>query len=562
MGVQYGANAMSGVLNIITKKSLKNKLQAKVFVQEETVGKEFEFFNQGRHIQSINIASQLTNEDYVSVSYNRNDFKGFLGGFKGKYHAVDDRLRGNEWLPKQQNFAKLLFSHKKKKSSFFYKFDYLHENIYRYDSVVDYNYITQTGTNNPSSSDERFINERFVHHANLVGHLGKVLYNVAVSYQKQEKKRETFTFFIQEDKKENVKEGLFLSKSVWFSRGTFSNLINTKKFKLLAGYEYANEFGFGSSEAVTLALDEDFVTNRLRSFDVFTSSEIIFNENLSVKPGARISFSNLFNRQSYYELSVRQLFKNNWEARGVLGFGARTPNFDELYTYFVDVNHDVRGNEGLLPEIGMSTFFHVKKRSQLSDSFSMKNKVTFSYIDVDDRIELIAINEAPLQLQYNNINRFTSIGTAVENTVYYNNLKLSFGASYFGIKKVFDFETGVLDASQNNFQLNTNFTYTIPKINTSITGYYKYIGKTNRFLQVGGVYENQTINPYSWLDMSVNKKFLDNKINVTFGVRNLLDVVELATNSVSGGAHSGANNTISLGYGRSYFVKLGYSIKM
>jgi len=53
MGVQYGANALSGVLNIITKKSSKYRWKAKAFLQEETVGKEYELFNQGRHIQSI-----------------------------------------------------------------------------------------------------------------------------------------------------------------------------------------------------------------------------------------------------------------------------------------------------------------------------------------------------------------------------------------------------------------------------------------------------------------------------------------------------------------------------
>jgi len=562
MGVQYGANAISGVLNIITKKRSKYKWQAKTFVQEETIGKEYGLFNEGRHIQSLSVRHQLTKQDYISASYSRNDFKGFLDTLKGKSHFLDDRLRGHSWLPKEQNFAKLVFSHKKGSVAFFYKFDYLHESIAKYDSVVRSNFLPATGTSNPSAMDERFINERFVHHANASGHLGKVLFDVSLSYQKQDKKRESFTYYITEDRKENVEEALFLSKDVWFSRGTFSNLLDRKKFKLLAGYEYTNESGFSSAEATSIIAGEEKVTNTLRNLDVFTSSEIILDESFSVQPGIRASFTNLFGTQLYYETSARKLLKNNWEARAVLGFGTRTPNFDELYTYFVDVNHDVRGNLNLNPEEGISTFFHLKKHATISDNLSIKNKLTFSYINVADRIELITINEFPLQFEYNNIDDFRSIGTSLENDFYYKNLKLSIGASYFAIKKNFNFETEALATNQGNFQLNTNFTYSIPKINTAITGYYKFIGETNRFLLVDGVYQNQIIDPYGWFDMTINKKLLDDKIDITLGARNLFNVVEVTTNGVSNGAHSGTSNSVVLGYGRSYFLKLGYNLKI
>ena len=38
MGVQYGANSLAGVLNIITKKNSKNSWDINTFLQEETVG--------------------------------------------------------------------------------------------------------------------------------------------------------------------------------------------------------------------------------------------------------------------------------------------------------------------------------------------------------------------------------------------------------------------------------------------------------------------------------------------------------------------------------------------
>src|SRR5690606_10472136 len=41
MGVTHGANAVSGILNIITKKSADHKWEIQLTSQEETIGKEF-----------------------------------------------------------------------------------------------------------------------------------------------------------------------------------------------------------------------------------------------------------------------------------------------------------------------------------------------------------------------------------------------------------------------------------------------------------------------------------------------------------------------------------------
>jgi len=41
MSVNYGADALGGVINVITKKSTSQKLSAQVSLHEETVGEEY-----------------------------------------------------------------------------------------------------------------------------------------------------------------------------------------------------------------------------------------------------------------------------------------------------------------------------------------------------------------------------------------------------------------------------------------------------------------------------------------------------------------------------------------
>ena len=60
MGVQYGADAVSGIINIITKKSSQYKWEISPYIQEETVGDEYNFKDEGRHIQSIKIGHNFS----------------------------------------------------------------------------------------------------------------------------------------------------------------------------------------------------------------------------------------------------------------------------------------------------------------------------------------------------------------------------------------------------------------------------------------------------------------------------------------------------------------------
>lgn len=571
MGVQYGANAVSGVINIITKKSSRHKTQINAFVQEETIGTEYEWFDKGRHIQSLKVGHNFTNEIFGTVSYLRNEFGGFWDDRKGEVYDKNDGLRGHLWLPKTQQNVRTLLNYKKDKLNIFYKFDFFNERIDKYNNTVDLNENSATATSDPLALDEVFINNRFIHHVNAKGHLGnQLVYNISASYQEQNKDLETYTYRIRKDEKTNRKEGEYLSRRAFLSRGTFSNLIQTDNFNLQAGYELTNESGFGSPIAITIEREEnDEAKQRLDNYDVFASSEINVSDKFSLRPGARVSFTNLFDNQYVFSLSSKYILKNDWQLRGIVGSANRTPNYDELFTYFVNINHNVQGNPNLNPERGLSAFIHLKKKYTLSNDISrIQNKISASYIDVKDRIELIIVELNPRVDQYNNIDIYKSFGISSENTLQHKQFQLQLGASVLGISKILD--SSIINSNNDfllNFQLNSNINYTIPEWNTSLALYFKHVGKQQQFVEKTNAEGNQEFqrgltDAFSWFDITARKIFFDKKIETSIGVRNLLDVTSVNTTAFSGGAHDGPPTNLLLGYGRSYFLKLAYNLNL
>ncbi|MFB9077278.1 TonB-dependent receptor plug domain-containing protein [Flavobacterium procerum] len=127
MGVSYGANAVSGVLNIITKKSSKYKWNIHASVQEETVSNVYALFDKGRHIQSLRASHTFSKNWFVSAGINRNEFQGYLGDRKGKNYLENDKTRGYTWLPKEQLNGNALISYQKDRFRIFYKFEFLDE---------------------------------------------------------------------------------------------------------------------------------------------------------------------------------------------------------------------------------------------------------------------------------------------------------------------------------------------------------------------------------------------------------------------------------------------------
>ncbi len=573
MGVIYGANAVSGILNIITKKRSLYKWEITATVQEETVSDEFALFDKGRHIESAKITHNINDDWFVSIGGNRNDFAGFYDGRQGKDHILNDGLRGHSWLPKEQLAGNALIGYNKNAFRFFYKFDYFGENVDFYDRVV----IPQDNYPFPDtyySKDKRFISNRFYHHLNAYGKLlSKLNYNVSVSHQKQQRDVEKFNYQLETQQESLNDRQVYQSKEVAYSTGNISNFFNKDKFDLQIGYEAVNERGFFDATAGNFRNDQQLpndINKRLENYDFFASAEINLTKAFSIRPGYRYSFQSRFDDQYAASLGFRYSFPKNIEARASLGQSYRTPNFDELYSYFVDSNHNLTGNPDLIPEKSTSYEVSLKKTTNFNSDFQLSNTMAVTYMDVNDRISMILEQAVPsLAYRYNNIDEYKMWNISATNHLAYKNWNVTLGAALVGISQVIDL--GALDVVSSDkflysFQMNSNVSYNLQKWNTLFSVYYKFNGKQQQYTTVTNS-DNETqfviseLESYGWMDASIRKSFYKNKFEATLGARNVLNVqtVQLTGGSTGTGIHS-ANSNVLLGYGRSFFLKLTYNL--
>ena len=565
MGVEYGANAVSGVINIITKKSIDNDWRIQAYIQEETVSDEYEWFEKGRHIQSLSIAHNFNDKWMAKIGANRNDFAGFFNNRQGQDYYQNDGLRGYEWLPKEQLNSNALLTYRGDKFRLLYKFEYFNEQINFYDASVRANIDTQSQTSNPSATDRIFTTNRFVNNLNIDGYLNSgANYNIALSYQQQERDLNEFNYYILTEERSNETDETYQSSKVLFSKGTIGNLVKSDFYNFQLGYEarYIEGFDTQASGSVT----QQDKTNKQTNLAFFGSSELSLTDKFSLRPGLRYEYNTMFKSKVMASLSARYLMNKGFELRGNVGTSYRTPNFEELYYYFVDSNHDVRGNENLNPENGFSAFVNLKKRSWFNN-LSLINNLKFSYVDVSDRIDLAVVNTTPLQYQYINIDKFKLWSVSLENGLKAENLSFNLGATFQGISRINSNEANGNDDFLYNFQINTSASYFVKPWDTSFTLLLKYNGEQEQYIVSGSdadgnsTFSKATTDAYSWLDASVRKSFLNNKIDVTFGGRNLLDITNVnVSNGSTGGTHSADNSSLLLGYGRSFYLKLLYNL--
>lgn len=565
MGVVYGANAVSGVLNIITKKTSKFKWVVNAYVQEETVSDEYSLFKEGRHIQSLKISHAFNKNWFVSLGANRNDFQGYLNDKNGIDYTENDNTRGYRWLPKEQLNTTALIAYNKDNFRFFYRFEFFDENVDYYNSTVQSGFNPVTGSYR-YSDDKRYFTNRYYHNLNATGKIFSQLnYNVSLSHQKQQRDVEDFRYLFATKTDANSVKEKDQSMEVLYSTGTLNNFFADKTIDLQLGYEFVNNQGFSLVQEASSVFVP--VRKTIENYDFFASSEIMATERFSIRPGLRFSAQSKFDNQYASSIGLRYLFDKGIEVRGSYGDSFRTPTFEELYSKLIFDGHFFIGNENLVPETSTSYETSLKKRTTFSSGLQMLNTIAGSYLDVNDRIDMALTgfnaDTGNPEYQYINISKYKVWNFSTVNQFQKDNLTFNFGAAIIGISQKIENKVFVSDDKfLYSFNLNASLSYFVPKWKTTFSGYYKYNGKTQRFIEGSTSFILSDVDPSNWLDLSIRKNFFKDQFEVTLGARNVFDITNVNQSNTNQTAGHAAPGEVMLAYGRSYFLKLAYNLNL
>lgn len=517
MSVQYGTNALGGVVNLITDYKKMEGVNARVNGYYESAG----VYN-----ADAGIGFGKKNH-YVDLSGGRYFFDGY---------SEIDTSRNMEWNPKEQYFGTLKYGYGFKRLQFTVKGDAFYEKITnRGESRSPYNV---------TAFDDFYYTNRYNGSASVRGEILENHYLdqiVAYNYYRRIKN----TFFkdlttLDMTMTPNAGDQDTARFDAYLLRGFVSRNKPDKIFNYQMGYDINIETGEGKR------IEGD--TKMIGDYAVFTSFNIKPVDALALQAAVRWSYN------TEYRAPLTPAFHLRWKpieqlvVRTSYARGFRAPSLKELYLDFVDINHNIQGNTDLQAEHShnvSASLDYVRKTNEHHVRFVP----SFFFNDIRDMITLAQYGDAN-EYTYTNIEHYQTLGGEFTIGYSFKKISLDLGTGLIGRKS----------SDEDAFNFTPDFSaqanYSIPKAEITVSIFNKFNGRQNFFLtnEIGEL-SQQTMGAYNLLDISLNRKFWKNKISVTAGVKNLLDVNNV-TSTGSTGAHSGNDSNAAVAWGRTFFASL------
>jgi outer membrane receptor for ferrienterochelin and colicins len=541
MSVVYGADALAGVINIITKRNGSSPLTITAKIQEESAGNTYSpFANEGVHNEHLGI--NLNKNAWGFAAYgSRNSFGGWTG---------NSAYRGKEWKPKDQWLTGASLQLRKQDYSIQYRLDYLNEDIYS-PGVLN--------PNNYRAKDQDYITDRFTHTAQFdwrISHSFKL--NAAASYQDYKRKTETYIVdLIENTKTASTLEGewdLNTFKTVFFRSTALWTV--SEKISFQPGIEIKSDRTTGQRIEGKPVIDD---------YSVFLSSEIKPVDGVNIRPGLRFSKNSVYDAPPIIpSINTKFALGKSIDLRLSYARGFRAPSLRELYFYFFDASHSIKGNPDLEAEYSNSFLASASWQPAALKSIALTTTVTGFYNDFHNRITLAP---GPNNINtYINIDKYKTTGVTIDNSFTLKNLSATLGFSYIGRYNRYYDDALLKTDDQSKFtwspELNSNIIYRFPRLKMQAGLFYKFTGTLPAYMVATDPNTSQQYvylaETESWhqADITLSKNIF-NHLTIQAGIKNLFDITRLQNTSQDAGVHNGGGPVLT-SYGRSYFIGLNY----
>lgn len=546
LSVNYGSNALAGTINIITKKNQKEKLHLGVNAYTENIGK---------YNLETNIGYSPNENHNLNLSVGRNYFDGwnpdddFLPSFSAERA---DSGRAKQWNPKEQYFGRLQYNYKVKELLFSYKGELFTEKISNFglprrtlDSYVAFDDYYHTNRIDNALFAQGKLNNKL----NLKW---TAAYN---DYEriKEAKRKDLVSLestIIPESATNDAQDTSTFN--LFMSRGSIATANDSNWFNYEIGYDINIENATGERIEGT--------EQKLGDYAAFISTEVKALNKIIIKPAVRYSYNTKYNAPITPSVNLK-FAKKNSIVRFSYAKGFRAPSLKELYFNFNDINHSLFGNSDLKAEKSNNYTASIRQKILVSETL-FKIELAGFYNEIYDQISFAQTSTTTGDsLIYFNIGKSHTKGLNLTLSANYENLTANLGASYIGRSNRLSSESVVDDFSYST-EVTGNVSYTFKKPQITISAFAKHQGELPGFsYDTNGEIVKQTIESYQIVDATLAKNFLKKKINVAIGCKNILNVQNVDSN-ISSGAHSVSNGSISVGTGRTAFVRLKMNLNL
>ena len=537
MSVIYGADALAGVINIITKKGGAAKLSVTAKLHEETIGKEYGI-KQGIHNQYAGITWRHKKWE-IGGAFSHN----YFGGWK-------DTAVGRElvWHKKDQLIANGFIGYTSGKLNIRYRLDGLDEIITNpgnflfydrdYDQTFDY--------------DQEYLSQRLMQQLQASYFVNsKLNFQAQASYT--DYSRQVFSTTVsKETGNVNLDPGEGRQSVVDFKGFVFRG---TAYYKLssLVSFQPGVDINLESGEGERLKTGN----NKVNDYAFFITSEITPSSKISIRPGLRFIKNSVYNAPAAIpSINSKFALSKNLDLRLSYARGFRSPSLRELYFDFFDANHNIIGNPDLKAETSHS-FNGSLSWKKISPSEVVYTTVAGGfYNNVKNLIDFAISASDPNVFILTNVSNSKTAGVNLNSIAKYKQWNVSAGASYTGFYNQYTESDKSLPQLQWSAEVNASAGYLFSKIGLDMNLFYKFTGKRPRYVASGPDFVLAETNGYHIADFTINKK-LFRYFLLSAGVRNLFGVDRVSSSFVSGGIHS--NGGLSVGTGRSFFTGLVFN---
>ena len=538
MAVNFGTDALAGVINIITKKDQKRTL--------ELVSDTY-YESNGTYNQSVR-GGVKRKRLFVSGTLARNFFDGWNPGdpdFQFPQKTLADHTRNKQWKPKEQWMTGVKVGYAIKESKINYAFDYFDEFIL--------NRGEPRGSYKETAFDDTYKSRRNNHSLTYFSPVGKNRsINLIVARNHYNRAKNTYLkdlTTLGQIPTGDADDHDTTNIVAWLARGTFASFGDSSGVQFDAGYD----INYERFKGLRIEGSEQELTDAA----VFSSLQYKPLHALTIRPGLRLGYNSAFKSPLIPSLNIHYRL-SDFVFRPSYARGFRAPGLKELYFDFVDINHNIKGNSKLDAEYS----HNFQLGTQLRPGNRKLKNIGFDgsvfYNAISNMIQLSPLGGT--EFTYINIGTFRTHGLNLNGEWRNSNITVTAGGSMIG--RLNKLSTSDTDLPQYTYapEWRLSFVWSLRKIG-DLSVFYKYNGRIPSYTEdPDGNIRQTELADYSMADVSFTRQFIQKRIALTIGSKNLFNIQRINSTTVNSTAHSTASGSVPVGMGRTWFARLSVNV--